>query len=174
MRSAEIDERLNPGEGAEAYVRRLAVEKAEAVMAQMSGEGPATILAADTAVVTEEGTILGKPLDGDDAARMLHMLSGRTHSVMTGVCILSSLGARVSGVETTHVSFIPLTAKQIAAYVATMEPMDKAGAYAIQGYAARWIPRIIGDYSNVVGLPLARTVAMLEEAQNQDQLCHCV
>ena len=150
------------------------MEKAEAVMAQVSGVEPVTILAADTAVVTEEGTILGKPLDRDDAARMLHMLSGRTHSVMTGVSIVSSLGARVSGVETTQVSFIPIVGEQIAAYVATMEPMDKAGAYAIQGYAARWIPRIVGDYSNVVGLPLARTVAMLKESWTRDQLRYCV
>ena len=118
------------------------------------------MLGADT-TVTLDGRILAKPEDAADAARMLRMLSGRTHRVITGVAVRTSAGAEVAA-EVTGVRFLTLSEEEIAAYVATGEPMDKAGAYAIQGYAARWIPRIEGCYFNVVGLPLALVSAMLE------------
>ena len=163
---AHINEALLPGEAAAAYVQRLAIEKAQAVAAlHLDDSEPFTVLAADTAVVltgTPDAGILGKPLHGADATRMLALLSGRTHAVMTGV---AALGARlVADVEITQVTMNLIPLSEIEAYVATGEPLDKAGAYAIQGYAARWIPRIEGDYFNVVGLPIARVVALLSEA----------
>jgi septum formation protein len=166
VRAADIDETPLPGEDAAAYVERLAQEKAQAVCA-LSGaaDSPAIVLAADTSVVLADGAILGKPADEADAARMLGLLSGATHSVMTGIAAVStaSPGHIVSAVETTRVTFSVIPHAEIAAYVAGGEPLDKAGAYAIQGFAARWIPRIEGDYFNVVGLPIARTVALLGE-----------
>jgi septum formation protein len=119
-----------------------------------------TVLGADTTVTLDEH-ILGKPEDAADAARMLRLLSGRTHRVITGVAVVSAEGTEAAA-EVTAVSFRTLSEEEIAAYVATGEPMDKAGAYAIQGRAARWIPRIEGCYFNVVGLPIARVCAMLE------------
>lgn len=166
VRAAEIDETPMAGEAAAAYVERLAIEKAQAVAALRGKDaGGATVLAADTAVVLTDGRILGKPRDEADAHRMLGLLSGRTHAVMTGIAAVSSAGkGLVSGVEMTQVTFLVLTEGEIARYVEGGEPLDKAGAYAIQGYAARWIPRIEGDYFNVVGLPIARTVEILTEA----------
>ena len=127
---------------------------------------PVVILAADTAVVPPDGTVLGKPVDAADAARMLRLLSGRTHAVLTGVAIVTAgpHSRTLSEVEVTQVSMNLISAEEIARYVASGEPLDKAGAYAIQGYAARWIPRIEGDYFNVVGLPIARVVSLLAEA----------
>jgi len=116
-------------------------------------DGDVVVLAADTAVVVGD-QILGKPHDVEDAARMLRRLSGRTHQVMTGVC-LKSATATVSHVEISDVSFVMLSEDQIAWYAASGEGRDKAGAYAIQGLASRFIPRIEGSYSNVVGLPIA-------------------
>jgi septum formation protein len=159
-----LEERL-PDEGPAAFVMRLAQEKARAVFeayAHRSNEEPLFILGADTIVVIA-GEILGKPQSPEDAARMLRMLSGRTHQVMTGVSILSGKHNEVS-VETTLVTMQEIAAREMAAYIATGEPMDKAGSYAIQGHAARWIPRIEGCYFNVVGLPIARVVRMLESA----------
>jgi len=118
------------------------------------------VLAADT-TVTLDNQILGKPSNPADAARMLRLLSGRTHQVITGVALVSATSTRVAA-ETTAVTFRKLTEQDIAAYVATGEPMDKAGAYAIQGRAARWIPRIEGDYFNVVGLPIALVSSLLD------------
>jgi septum formation protein len=168
---AEIDETPLPGEGAAAYVQRLAIEKAQAVCARHAAEAETfTVLGADTAVVLtdppDSGTILGKPVSPDDAVRMLTLLSGRTHAVMTGVAAVHSArpARTVADVEITQVTFNLLTPQEIDDYVATGEPLDKAGAYAIQGYAARWIPRIEGDYGNVVGLPIARVIALLAEA----------
>jgi septum formation protein len=167
---ADIDETPLPGEPAAAYVQRLAIEKAQAVCAHRAAahpDTPFTVLAADTAVVLPDtGAILGKPISPADAARMLALLSGRTHAVMTGVAAVHSArpARTVSDVEITHVTFNLITPDEIDDYVATSEPLDKAGAYAIQGYAARWIPRIEGDYSNVVGLPIARAVALIAEA----------
>ena len=169
VRPAHVLEDPRPGEEPVAYVVRLAREKAEAVYRALAGqEGGVefvdgrelTVLGADTTVVVD-GEILGKPQDAVDAARMLRMLSGRTHRVITGVALATAEGTEVAA-EATAVRFVGMTDEEIATYVATGEPMDKAGAYAIQGQAARWIPRIEGCYFNVVGLPLALVTAMLE------------
>ena len=154
--AADIDETPGPHETPAAYVERLAIAKARAVLALRPG---ARVLGADT-TVTIDGEILGKPLDGDDAARMLRKLSGRPHEVHTGVAVVSSAGVR-SDVETTRVWFEVMTDEDISWYVATGEPMDRAGAYAIQGLASRFIPRIEGSYSNVVGLPVAMVSSIL-------------
>jgi len=119
-----------------------------------------TVLAADT-IVTLDNQILGKPSDPADAARMLRLLSGRIHRVITGVALVTASSTQVAA-ESTAVSFRALTEQEIAAYIATGEPLDKAGAYAIQGRAARWIPRIEGDYFNVVGLPIALVSTLLK------------
>jgi len=121
------------------------------------------VLGADT-TVTLDGQILGKPEDAADAARMLRMLSGRTHRVITGVALATASGTEVAA-EATAVSFLTLSDQEIAEYVATGEPLDKAGAYAIQGRAAKWIPRVEGCYFNVVGLPLALVATMLESVR---------
>jgi septum formation protein len=118
------------------------------------------VLGADT-TVTIDNQILGKPIDAADADRMLRLLSGRTHRVITGVSVVTATRTEVAA-EVTGVRFLTLSEQEIAAYIATGEPMDKAGAYAIQGRAARWIPRITGDYFNVVGLPLALVSTMLQ------------
>lgn len=165
--AAELNEDRLPDEAAASYVQRLAVEKAQAIWARHrefdTPDDPLIVLGADTAVVSE-GNVLGKPVDGADARRMLHLLSGRTHAVLTGLAAVSSKGA-ISDVEITQVTFNVLIEREIADYIATGEPLDKAGAYAIQGYAARWIPRIEGCYFNVVGLPIARSIALLAEAR---------
>ena len=121
---------------------------------------PQVVLGADT-TVTLDNLILGKPSDAAGAARMLRLLSGRTHRVITGVALVTADSVQVAA-EVTTVEFLTLSDEEIAAYIATGEPMDKAGAYAIQGRAARWIPRIEGDYFNVVGLPIALVSALLE------------
>jgi septum formation protein len=165
-----VDESLRNNEGSLEYVKRLAQEKAFAVLAA-EGAG-AVVLGADTTVVLD-GESLGKPLDEEDARQMLRRLSGRTHHVMTGVCVAwrGESGAIMSEVEAevTEVEFAEMSAEEIASYVASAEPMDKAGAYAIQGRASRWIPRIRGCYFNVVGLPVARVCAMLERAGHRPQ-----
>jgi septum formation protein len=159
---AHVNEDPLPDEDPLAYVVRLARDKAESVFAEISFKGPAPtqVLGADT-TVTLDGHILAKPEDAADAARMLRMLSGRTHRVITGVAVASAKGTEVAA-EVTGVTFLSLSDDEIAAYVATGEPMDKAGAYGIQGLAAKWIPRIEGCYFNVVGLPLALVSTMLE------------
>ena len=177
VQPADVDETPLAGEPARDYAERLAREKALAVWRTRPDD---VVLGADTVVVVDS-TILGKPVDSDDAARMLRMLSGRVHQVITGVCLASPSGSGNSATpanafnsrpencevrmssETTLVTFAALTDAEIRDYVATGEPMDKAGAYAIQGIASRWIPRIEGDYSNVVGLPVARVYRMLLE-----------
>jgi septum formation protein len=165
VRPAHVNEDPLPDEDPIGYVVRLAREKAQSVFDQLSSQGSTPsqlVLGADT-TVTIDGHILAKPEDAADAARMLRMLSGRTHRVITGVAITSAAGTEVAA-EVTGVQFLTLTDHEIAAYIATGEPMDKAGAYGIQGYAARWIPRIEGCYFNVVGLPLALVSTMLEQA----------
>jgi septum formation protein len=161
---AHIPEDPLPGEDPVAYVIRLAREKAQAVFARLSADSGAqpglTVLGADT-TVTLDGHILGKPSDATDAARMLRLLSGRSHRVITGVALVTAQSAE-SAAEATTVRFLTLSESEIASYIATGEPMDKAGAYAIQGRAARWIPRIEGCYFNVVGLPLALVSTLLE------------
>ncbi len=160
---AHINEDPLPGEDPILYVTRLAREKAEAVFRELTTAGPEpeknAVLGADT-TVTLDNTILGKPSDAADAARMLRRLSGRTHRVITGVALVTSAGIEIAA-EVTAVRFLTLSDAEIAAYVATDEPMDKAGAYAIQGSAARWIPRIEGCYFNVMGLPLALVSSMI-------------
>ena len=157
---ANIDEDPLPGEDARTCAERLAREKA-LVVARIRPHD--TILGADT-IVAIDGHILNKPLDADDAKRMLRLLSDRTHHVITGVALASDGRCNIAG-ETTAVTMSRMSDEEIAAYVATGEPMDKAGAYAIQGIASRWIPRIEGDYSNVVGLPVARIYGMLRRAK---------
>ncbi len=173
VRAAQIDEAVRPGEDPIAYVVRLAREKAQAVFREtaaseqlsvVSEKRELMVLGADTAV-TLDGHILGKPEDAADAARMLRMLSGRTHRVMTGVAVVTAQRVEVAA-EVTGVRFLTLSDAEIEAYVATGEPMDKAGAYGIQGMAAKWIPRVEGDYFNVVGLPLALVNIMLEAAKS--------
>jgi len=153
---ADVDETPHPGELPVAYVRRLAEEKARTVAASARNY---PVLAADTTVVAD-GQILGKPADDPDARRMLHLLSGATHDVITGVALVHGCQMQAH-VETTSVAFIEMNDEEIDWYVSTGEPCDKAGAYAIQGYASRFIARIDGSYSNVVGLPIALVYRML-------------
>jgi len=168
---AHIPEDPLEGEDPFTYVTRLAREKAEAVFSELTASSgqvgkvrldgqSLAVLGADT-TVTLDNHILGKPEDAADAARMLRLLSGRMHRVITGVALVTAEGSEVAA-EATAVRFQALSDEEIAAYVATGEPMDKAGAYAIQGRAARWIPRIEGCYFNVVGLPLALVATLLE------------
>ena len=164
VESADLDETPLPEEPAAAYVERLAIEKAQAVAARHAPvNAPVTILAADTAVVLPGGTVLGKPVDADDARRMLVQLSGRTHAVLTGGAVLRHV-PKLPPLLLSAVEVDPIAPDEVARYVASGEPLDKAGAYAIQGLAARWIPRIEGDYTNVVGLPIARTIQLLAGA----------
>ena len=159
--SSAIDETPIPGEAAEVMAQRLADAKAELVAAR--SVGPAIVIAADTAVLVGTQT-LGKPRTTEDARQMLQMLSGVRHSVVTGVSLVRLPdGERRSFVEATRVQFSILTPEDIEDYVASGEPFDKAGGYAIQGRAGRFIPRIEGCYFNVVGLPLARLARELEE-----------
>ncbi len=159
VQAAQIAEDPLPGEGAKACAERLAREKALVVAQQRPQD---FVVGADTVVVID-GQILGKPVDRADAARMLRMLSGREHRVITGVCLVVGGQWSVAS-ETTVVTVSEITEYEIADYVATGEPMDKAGAYGIQGIASRWIPRIDGDYGNVVGLPVALVWRMLKRA----------
>jgi septum formation protein len=162
---ADIDETPLPNESARDCAERLARDKALKIWRMRPHDA---ILGADTVVVVDK-EILGKPIDAADAARMLRLLSGRTHEVITGVCIAppavysTSENKNCVASENTRVTFSELTDVDIQQYVATKEPMDKAGAYAIQGIASRWIPRIEGDYSNVVGLPVSLVYRILRE-----------
>jgi nucleoside triphosphate pyrophosphatase len=192
---ADVDETPLAGESPRSCAERLAQEKALAVWRRRA---PAVdpVLGADTVVAVDE-TILGKPIDAEDAVRMLRLLSGRVHQVITGVCVVGPAASRQLPVasenvntltlesrvenrelrtenrelrtasETTLVTMRQITDEEIRAYVATREPMDKAGAYAIQGGASGWIPRIDGDYSNVVGLPVALVYRMMNDVEQQ-------
>jgi septum formation protein len=159
VRMVDVDERRENGERAAAYVDRLSRAKAEAAAVRDPGSA---VIGADTVVVVDE-EVLGKPRDASDAVRMLRLLSGRAHDVLTGVAVTWH-GRTTSHVERTTVWFAPLSEHDIAWYVASGEPMDKAGAYAIQALASRFVPRIEGSYANVVGLPVAAVVRLLEEA----------
>jgi len=159
VQPAHIPEDALPGESAVGCAERLARAKALAVASLRPDDA---VLGADTVVVIDD-QILGKPADTADAMRMLRLLSGRTHQVITGVCLAHSGRCSVSS-ETTSVTMSEISEEEIASYVSSGEPMDKAGAYAIQGLASRWIPRIEGDYSNVVGLPVALVYRMLQLA----------
>lgn len=159
VRPVEVDESVRPGEAPAAYVLRLADAKARALRAQLATAERRPILAADTTVALE-GAILGKPRDADDARAMLERLSGRTHQVHTAVAVLHGgvLDARVS---TSDVSLRPLSPEEIDWYCRTDEPLDKAGAYAVQGLAAVFVRHLSGSYSGVVGLPLLETWELL-------------
>ena len=157
--AGEVDESPGVGEPPSGYVLRVARRKAEAVAARHPDR---PVLGADTAVVVGS-QILGKPADAGDASRMLAQLAARAHDVLTGVA-LAFRGQLFAEVEQTTVWMSKLTPDEIAWYVASGEPMDKAGAYAIQGLGSRFIPRIEGSYSNVVGLPVARVVQLLRRA----------
>jgi septum formation protein len=160
VQAANINETPLAGESPRGCAERLAGEKALAVFQSRPQQW---VLGADTIVVVGDA-MLGKPRDADDAVRMLRMLSGRTHEVITGVCVVGPVASKSNvASETTLVTMCEVSDEEIREYVATGEPMDKAGAYAIQGMASRWIPRIEGDYSNVVGLPVALVYAMLRE-----------
>jgi len=150
VRPVDLDESPQPGEAPEDYVLRLAVEKAAARV-----EPGELVLAADTTVVVD-GDILGKPLDDDDARRMLRLLAGREHSVLTGIALHGPHG-EAAEVDETLVRFAPLSEAEIDWYVATGEPRDKAGAYAIQGLGSLFVEGVEGSWSNVVGLPVPRT-----------------
>jgi septum formation protein len=158
--SADVPEIQRPEESPARFAVRVAEDKARAVAGRSPGN---LVLAADTIVVVD-GAVLGKPQDAADAARMLRLLTGREHEVITGVCLIAPDGQVRTGTVTTVVRFVPLSEEEIAAYIASGEPMDKAGAYAIQGMASRWIPEIRGEYANVVGLPVATVWRMMREA----------
>lgn len=157
---ADVDERRLEGEDAETYVRRLARWKADAI------DTPGLLLTADTTVRVDEH-ILEKPADAEDAARMLRLLSGRAHDVLTGVCLRRGSQIVVEH-ETTQVYFQPLSDSDISSYVASGEPVDKAGAYAIQGLASKFIHRIEGCYFNVVGLPVSLVWRLLRTRYSFD------
>ncbi len=165
VEAADIDERLQAGESPATYVQRLAMEKAQAVWDhhKMEDTEDLIVLGADTTVVCD-GAVLGKPEDQMDARRMLKMLEGRTHQVLTGIAAVSQRGL-FSEVDITQVFFDLISEEEMTRYLASGEPMDKAGAYGIQGYASRWIPRVEGCFFNVMGLPLSRTMALLVKAR---------
>jgi len=164
VRPADVDEAVRPGEAPDAYVERLAREKARAVAATVGDAGDVVVVAADTTVVVD-GEILGKPSDAAEARAMVARLAGRAHEVFTGMAVRrggrGTAAREAAAVERVRVTFRPLGDDEVAAYVATGEPMDKAGAYGIQGYGATIVERIEGDYFAVMGLSLVRLVALL-------------
>jgi septum formation protein len=157
--AVDVDETRQPDEDPSAYVERLARAKAQAAA---PAHADRVVIGADTVVVVE-GEVLGKPRGADDAARMLRLLSGRAHEVLTGVAVLAR-GRVVTAVERTTVWFAPLSEREISWYVGSGEPLDKAGAYAIQALASRFVPRIDGSYTNVVGLPVTTVLELLDRA----------
>lgn len=162
---ADIDESPRVNEQPLAYVTRMAQEKAQCIATRLAATSAVTtcILAADTTVVVAD-TILGKPVDAAQAVAFLRRLSGRRHQVLSAVCLLYA-GQLNTLVQTSAVTFMPLTDQQISRYVASGEPMGKAGAYAIQGRAAAFVTHLDGSYSGVMGLPLAETAALLRSVQ---------
>jgi septum formation protein len=156
----EVPEVRAADESATAYVQRVAADKARAGLAQVGDDAAAVVLGSDTEVVLE-GRVFGKPVDAADAAAMLTALSGRTHQVMTAVAVVAH-GRQDSALVISEVSFIEIGQEAIAAYVASGEPMGKAGAYAIQGGAERYIRHLAGSYSGVMGLPLQQTEQLLQ------------
>src|ERR1700744_6323418 len=167
VQPSSIAEARRPEEDPIRFTTRLAREKAEEVFVlNQPSTAPMLVLGADT-VVACDGEVMGKPADAADATRMLLRLSGRTHQVVTGVAVVWGEGSAEVAAELTHVTVRTISPQEVSEYVAGGEPMDKAGAYAIQGYAGRWIPRISGCYFNVVGLPLALVTSLLEGAQQR-------
>ena len=160
VQPAEVSETVQPGESAEAHVERLARDKATAVASMCPG---AVVLGGDT-VVTLGGEILGKPSRPEEAEAMLLRLAGRTHTVASGLALARPSGEVRSGVSTTEVTFRPFSPQFAHAYVATGEPLDKAGAYGIQGLGAALVTEIRGDYYSVVGLPVALLLKLFEES----------
>ena len=158
IQPAHVDESIHAGETPEQYVRRVADAKARAVR---DDAGNRVVLAADTTVVIDDH-ILGKPLDEADASRMLRLLSGRRHQVLTAVTVARDVRV-LTRVAVTDVDFAPLSDDEVTWYIASGEPFDKAGAYAVQGLASRFVIRIDGSHSNVVGLPVALVYTMLSE-----------
>jgi nucleoside triphosphate pyrophosphatase len=164
-----VDESRRANEAASAYVLRLAEEKARAARRQLSDKlarGSSVIIGADTVVVIDN-EILGKPSSPENASEMLRRLSGKTHEVYTGLAVLPGNGTARTAVEKTRVTFERLNEKEIEDYVASGEPFDKAGAYAIQGKGGKFISRIEGCYFNVMGLPLARLNTMLRDLNGE-------
>ena len=159
IRVHEVEEILSPGETPEAYARRLARAKADASWENRNE----IVLGADTIVVLEPD-VLEKPRDDADARAMLKRLSGREHMVITGICLRHPRGVEVDSVATS-VRFAPLSDAEVDAYVATGEPLDKAGAYAIQGLASKFVERIDGCYFNVIGLPLSHVYRYLKSIE---------
>ena len=157
---ADADETVKEGTAPEEAVVELACRKASAVR-ELENARDAVIIAADTIVVLD-GRIYGKPADKEDCARMLSELSGRVHTVLTGVCIVTPEGKTLSFFDSTQVEFYKLGEKEIACYIATDEPMDKAGGYAIQGQGAMLVKGIVGDFYNVIGLPIAKLKRMAD------------
>ena len=164
VRPADVDETRQAHEAAEAYVSRIAKAKAETVAQRVRAAGErAIVIAADTTVVAE-GQILGKPRDADDARRMLRLFSGKTHEVLTALCVINiPTGKEALHVERTRVEFLKMSEEEIESYIQTGEPFDKAGAYGIQGIAGRFATSIEGCYFNVLGLPLSRLWTTLQE-----------
>ena len=160
VRFADVDESHSVGESADAYVQRLALAKANGIWDSLSHEMRCPVLGADT-VVCVEGEILGKPADRDEALAMLRRLSGRQHEVYSGVAIVSDKQSVC--VNVSQVSFRELSDAEIEAYWKTGEPQDKAGGYAIQGYAAAFVSELHGSYSGVMGLPLFETAKLLSD-----------
>ncbi|HEY2432438.1 MAG TPA: Maf family protein [Vicinamibacterales bacterium] len=158
---ADVDETETSGEAPDAYVLRVARDKARAVAARRDESD--VVLAADTTVVVQ-GEILAKPADSSDARRMLQLLAGTSHDVLTAVVAISG-GRELADVIATRVRLLPLGLEEIEWYIGTGEPMGKAGAYAIQGRAARFVDRIEGSWSNVVGLPVATVSEMLKRLE---------
>lgn len=157
----DVDESVIAGEAPEKYVQRLAAEKASEVLGEHEGK---IVLAADTTVVID-GEIIGKPVDADDARRMISMLSGKWHEVLTGVAIAKNGSTRV-GLQTTRVKFAPMKKAEIDFLVEKGDPLDKAGAYAVQAQAALFIESIEGDYWNVVGLPINLVYRLIVDGAN--------
>jgi septum formation protein len=168
VQPAHVDETPLQDEPAEAYVQRMATTKARAAAKSLRTNAErAVVIGADTVVVAD-GHILGKPADADDARRMLRLLSGREHDVLTGLSLLTlPEGVETRHVESTRVSFLPLSDEDIEDYVLTGEPFDKAGAYGIQGIGGRFISRIEGCYFNVMGLPISRVSSTISIIQRE-------
>ena len=168
VQTAYVPEVHQPGESPVAFASRLAREKAEAVARKEPGN---YVLGADTIVIVD-GEIMGKPRDAADATRMLRLLSGRDHDVTTAICVIDPHDKPHVVAETTRVFFLTLSEIEITDYIASGEPMDKAGAYGIQGLASKWIYRVEGDYFTVMGLPVAKVWETLRSAGYQGVLGH--